>query len=112
MAEEKIDPVPLQDETDSEALEQQQQQQQRIKPIPSPNFVKPFHTTQLLVGDPQLADPKLLYDRVLVDAECTHDGSISHLDKCDKVGWEGFEERYQDPQKMDELEELQVFDPL
>jgi hypothetical protein len=25
-----------------------------------------------------------LYDRVLVDAECTHDGSIKHLTKYDK----------------------------
>ncbi|KAJ3216064.1 hypothetical protein HDU67_009944 [Dinochytrium kinnereticum] len=75
---------------------------------PRSNFVKPFHATQLLRGDLQIySDPFLLYDKVLVDAECTHDGSISHLDKCDKVGWERFAERYEHPEKMDELEVLQ-----
>ncbi|KAI9011529.1 S-adenosyl-L-methionine-dependent methyltransferase [Gaertneriomyces semiglobifer] len=41
--------------------------------------LKPLHATRLLRADPQHKDPSLLYDRVLVDAECTHDGSIAHF---------------------------------
>ncbi|KAJ2835279.1 hypothetical protein J3B01_003622 [Coemansia erecta] len=29
-----------------------------------------------------------LYDRVLVDAECTHDGSLAHVQKYERWGWE------------------------
>ncbi|KAJ2868702.1 hypothetical protein GGI22_000707 [Coemansia erecta] len=29
-----------------------------------------------------------LYDRVLVDAECTHDGSLAHIHKYNRWGWE------------------------
>jgi hypothetical protein len=32
-----------------------------------------------------------LYDRVLVDAECTHDGSIKHIAKFREGGWGQFE---------------------
>ncbi|KAK7200281.1 NOL1/NOP2/sun family [Novymonas esmeraldas] len=38
--------------------------------------------------DPRAAPPPLLFDRVLVDAECSHDGSVAHMqlgdvDECD-----------------------------
>ncbi|KAI8919870.1 S-adenosyl-L-methionine-dependent methyltransferase [Powellomyces hirtus] len=49
--------------------------------------LKPFHATRLLRTDPQLSHPAHLYDKVLVDAECTHDGSIAHLVKYDRAGW-------------------------
>lgn len=39
--------------------------------------VKPFWAPKLLRSDPQTS--QRLYDKVLVDAECTHDGSISHI---------------------------------
>ncbi|KAI8853711.1 S-adenosyl-L-methionine-dependent methyltransferase [Chytridium lagenaria] len=72
-------------------------------------FLQPFHVTRLLAGDPQIqSNPSLLYDKVLVDAECTHDGSISHLEKCIKEGWDRFEERYQGSTSIEELEILQV----
>ncbi|KAJ3193819.1 hypothetical protein HK101_004034 [Irineochytrium annulatum] len=70
-------------------------------------FVKPFHATRLLREDTQLNSASLLYDKVLVDAECTHDGSISHLLKCDRVGWDKFESYFFDPVKMNALERLQ-----
>ncbi|KAI8082564.1 S-adenosyl-L-methionine-dependent methyltransferase [Gilbertella persicaria] len=42
-----------------------------------PETVKPFWASRLLRFDRQIkAD---LYDKVLVDAECTHDGSILHI---------------------------------
>ncbi|KAJ3245249.1 hypothetical protein HDU77_009517, partial [Chytriomyces hyalinus] len=43
--------------------------------------VKPFHATKVIIGDLQIKSAALLYDKVLVDAECTHDGSIAHLKK-------------------------------
>ena len=30
----------------------------------------------------RLKTPTRLYQRVLVDAECTHDGSVKHVAKC------------------------------
>lgn len=38
--------------------------------------IKPFHATRLLRNDLQHKHEALLYDKVIVDAECTHDGSI------------------------------------
>jgi 16S rRNA C967 or C1407 C5-methylase (RsmB/RsmF family) len=38
------------------------------------SFVKPFFANRLIRSDPQTVFT--LYDKVLVDAECTHDGSI------------------------------------
>ncbi|TPX55085.1 hypothetical protein CcCBS67573_g09516 [Chytriomyces confervae] len=69
--------------------------------------VKPFHATKLVIGDLQIKSGALLYDKVLVDAECTHDGSIAHLKKCNQMGWEKFESTFFDPAKMDNLETLQ-----
>ncbi|KAI9220964.1 S-adenosyl-L-methionine-dependent methyltransferase [Blastocladiella britannica] len=56
----------------------------RADALPTSNDHEPvrvFHASKPLRGDPQLAfaDGRGLYDRVLVDAECTHDGSIAHL---------------------------------
>jgi 16S rRNA C967 or C1407 C5-methylase (RsmB/RsmF family) len=47
------------------------------------------------------------YDRVLVDAECTHDGSIKHLSKFASWGWETFEKRFLEPSRLATLETLQ-----
>ncbi|KAI9184078.1 hypothetical protein H9P43_003131 [Blastocladiella emersonii ATCC 22665] len=38
-----------------------------------------FHAAKPLRNDPQVDDDACLYDRVLVDAECTHDGSVAHI---------------------------------
>jgi 16S rRNA C967 or C1407 C5-methylase (RsmB/RsmF family) len=52
--------------------------------------------------------PTELYDRVLVDAECTHDGSILHMQKFEQNwGWDAFETRVLDPQRVAELGSLQ-----
>lgn len=48
-----------------------------------------------------------LYERVLVDAECTHDGSVRHLSKYAAWGWETFEQRFLDPTRLRDLEGLQ-----
>ncbi|KAJ3331727.1 hypothetical protein HDU76_002390 [Blyttiomyces sp. JEL0837] len=76
-------------------------------PTPGPSKMKPLLVTQLLAGDLQVLSKELRYDKVLVDAECTHDGSIAHLKKCDRVGWEKFEAYFFDTEKMNGLERLQ-----
>lgn len=42
------------------------------------DIVKPFWAPKMLRFDRQL-NSGVLYDKVLVDAECTHDGSILHI---------------------------------
>ena len=48
------------------------------------------------------------YDKVLVDAECTHDGSIKHLAKFAQWGWETFERRFLDESRLADLADLQI----
>ncbi|KMZ65691.1 putative Ribosomal RNA small subunit methyltransferase [Zostera marina] len=48
------------------------------------------------------------YDKVLVDAECTHDGSIKHVQKFEHWGWETLQRRLLDAQRMDNLMHLQL----
>ncbi|KAJ2406536.1 hypothetical protein H4218_002701 [Coemansia sp. IMI 209128] len=40
-----------------------------------------------------------LYDRVLVDAECTHDGSLVHVQKYEQWGWEQLDAQVVDGNK-------------
>jgi len=49
-----------------------------------------------------------LYDRVLVDAECTHDGSIRHLQKAASQGWAHFVQQSLDPERLRGLPQLQL----
>ncbi|KAJ3295415.1 hypothetical protein HK104_002678 [Borealophlyctis nickersoniae] len=69
--------------------------------------IKPFHAPKRLRSDPQIKSPEFLYDKVLVDAECTHDGSVVHLLKYDRVGWDTFESKFLDPKRLNNLEKLQ-----
>jgi hypothetical protein len=49
------------------------------------------------------------YDKVLVDAECTHDGSIKHIQKFEQWGWKTLERRVLDAERTDtNLKALQV----
>eukprot|EP00048_Salpingoeca_helianthica_P024258 m.30858 g.30858 ORF g.30858 m.30858 type:complete len:387 (+) comp9274_c0_seq2:1657-2817(+) len=48
-----------------------------------------------------------LYDKVLVDAECTHDGSLKHITKYDQWGWDTFQERFLNPDRLAGLQQLQ-----
>ena len=48
------------------------------------------------------------FDRVLVDAQCTHDGSLRHLSKYNEWGWDAFREHVLvGPEHLRELESLQ-----
>jgi len=47
------------------------------------------------------------FDKVLVDAECTHDASSRHMSKFDKWGWSTMERRWNREGRLDSLESLQ-----
>ncbi|XP_026405646.1 uncharacterized protein LOC113300726 [Papaver somniferum] len=46
------------------------------------------------------------YDKVLVDAECTHDGSIKHIQKFDQWGWKTLQHGVLDAERTDTLANL------
>ncbi|KAL0300365.1 UNVERIFIED_CONTAM: tRNA (cytosine(34)-C(5))-methyltransferase, mitochondrial [Sesamum angustifolium] len=48
------------------------------------------------------------YDKVLVDAECTHDGSIKHIQKFEQWGWTTLSRRVLDAERTDALTVLQL----
>ncbi|OVA04131.1 Bacterial Fmu (Sun)/eukaryotic nucleolar NOL1/Nop2p [Macleaya cordata] len=48
------------------------------------------------------------YDKVLVDAECTHDGSIRHIQKFEHWGWKTLQRRVLDAERTDTLAHLQA----
>lgn len=48
------------------------------------------------------------YDKVLVDAECTHDGSFKHIQKFEQWGWETLQRRVLDAKRSDDLMQLQL----
>ena len=48
-----------------------------------------------------------LYDKVLVDAQCTHDGSIKHIRNHIQSGWKYYDPQHFSPSGLDDLYELQ-----
>ncbi|KAK9948414.1 hypothetical protein M0R45_003990 [Rubus argutus] len=48
------------------------------------------------------------YDKVLVDAECTHDGSIKHVQKFEHWGWDTLQRRVLNADRGDSLTALQL----
>ncbi|XP_015889744.3 rRNA (cytosine-C(5))-methyltransferase NOP2C isoform X2 [Ziziphus jujuba] len=48
------------------------------------------------------------YDKILVDAECTHDGSIKHIQKFEQWGWKTLEHRVLHAERTDSLTVLQL----
>ncbi|KAL5797157.1 hypothetical protein ACOSQ2_001977 [Xanthoceras sorbifolium] len=48
------------------------------------------------------------YDKVLVDAECTHDGSVRHIQKFENWGWTTLQRRVLDAERTDNLTSLQL----
>lgn len=47
-----------------------------------------------------------------MDAECTHDGSIRHIQKFENWGWTTFQRRVLDAERTNSLTVLQVSDSL
>ncbi|KAF7809642.1 putative NOL1/NOP2/sun family RNA methylase [Senna tora] len=48
------------------------------------------------------------YNKVLVDAECTHDGSVKHIQKFEHWGWKTLQRRVLDAERTDNLHVLQL----
>ncbi|XP_073298648.1 uncharacterized protein [Primulina huaijiensis] len=48
------------------------------------------------------------YDKVLVDAECTHDGSVRHIQKFEQWGWATLSRRVLDAERTDDITVLQL----
>ncbi|KAF5735946.1 S-adenosyl-L-methionine-dependent methyltransferases superfamily protein isoform 1 [Tripterygium wilfordii] len=48
------------------------------------------------------------YDKILVDAECTHDGSVRHVQKFENWGWQTFQRRVLNAERTDSLTTLQL----
>ncbi|KAK7293748.1 hypothetical protein RJT34_16621 [Clitoria ternatea] len=48
------------------------------------------------------------YNKVLVDAECTHDGSVKHIQKFEHWGWRIIQRRVLDAERTDDLHVLQL----
>ncbi|XP_024400981.1 uncharacterized protein [Physcomitrium patens] len=48
------------------------------------------------------------YDKVLVDAECTHDGSLRHIVKYNEWGWDTFERRFLNEERIASITSLQL----
>jgi 16S rRNA C967 or C1407 C5-methylase (RsmB/RsmF family) len=67
--------------------------------------ITPFHSTKLIRNDLQKTPG--LYDKVLCDVECTHDGSIAHVQKYIDKNWEGFRKEFLDPDRISGLKDLQ-----
>lgn len=67
--------------------------------------IKPFHASRLIRNDDQSG--RQLYDKVIVDAECTHDGSIAHIEKYLKNNWENFDTQFLDTKRLEGLQDLQ-----
>jgi 16S rRNA C967 or C1407 C5-methylase (RsmB/RsmF family) len=81
--------------------------ERELEPFP---LVKPFYATKLIRHDTQKSLRR--YDKVIVDAECTHDGSVAHLEKYMKdsgfrtPNWDDFLTQLDD-EKLVSLEVLQ-----
>lgn len=49
-----------------------------------------------------------ILDQVLVDAECTHDGSVKHIQKIENWGWTTLQRGVLNAERTDNLTVLQV----
>ncbi|RKP08565.1 S-adenosyl-L-methionine-dependent methyltransferase [Thamnocephalis sphaerospora] len=69
----------------------------------------PFYAPKTMRHDPQIKHSALLYDKasVLVDAECTHDESLAHVQKHEAKGWSELEEAFLAPDRLRDIDQLQ-----
>ncbi|KAI3657573.1 hypothetical protein MP638_002685 [Amoeboaphelidium occidentale] len=72
--------------------------------IELPHSQKPFYCPK---GIRNTATYFGLYDKVLVDTECTHDGSVAHIFKMLNSGGKEDLERFLDKERLQNLENLQ-----
>lgn len=79
----------------------------RASPFAYTKLSKPFHSTSEYRKRPGIVEDMRLYDKVLVDAPCTHDGSIKHVQELFKCNWKSFDCHSLAPESLSELYELQ-----
>ena len=65
-----------------------------------------FHETTAFRKRPTGNGPSE-YDKVLVDSQCTHDGSIKHIRKHSQQNWKGFDLTQFHPSNLKKLHDLQ-----
>ncbi|KAI9472801.1 S-adenosyl-L-methionine-dependent methyltransferase [Coemansia mojavensis] len=66
--------------------------QSASKELPGEDPAKPWFGTKMLQSKYACLGTEL-YDRVLVDAECTHDGSLAHVVKYERWGWDRLDQQ-------------------
>lgn len=78
----------------------------RRKTTPSPLVTSCWKLEE--EASPTKEDGPVLFHRVLVDAECTHDGSVRHIQKFGtQWGWDTFDRRVLNPERLRGLTQLQ-----
>ncbi|CEP13889.1 hypothetical protein [Parasitella parasitica] len=97
--------VPAPSRLGNKMIDPEESEQDGARKRQKTSLVEPFWSARLLRHDKQTSNT--LYDKVLVDAECTHDGSIAHILKYEKWGWDAFETNFMDPRRIDNIAELQ-----
>ncbi|KAG0215101.1 hypothetical protein BGX28_000806 [Mortierella sp. GBA30] len=73
----------------------------------NPEKMVPFFAPKILRNDPQSGSEAYKYDKVIVDAECTHDGSIAHILKYESWGWDSFHKNFMSQDRLESLSDLQ-----
>lgn len=66
-----------------------------------------FHESTAFRKRPNRPIPSGHYDKILVDAQCTHDGSIKHIRKHRDNNWEGFDLSQFEAENLESLHCLQ-----
>lgn len=72
-----------------------------------PPALRPFHETTAY-RKRRVTRTARCYDKVLVDAQCTHDGSVKHVRKQMDAAWRGFDLTQFEPARLAELHALQL----
>ncbi|KAJ2452151.1 hypothetical protein EV183_003133 [Coemansia sp. RSA 2336] len=75
--------------------------------LPKEVPVKPWFATKMLQSTYACLGTEL-YDRVLVDAECTHDGSLAHVAKYERWGWDRLDEQVVNNDRPQSVPRLQL----
>jgi 16S rRNA C967 or C1407 C5-methylase (RsmB/RsmF family) len=69
--------------------------------------LRPFHESTWLRKRPTQGSTTRLYDKVLVDAQCTHDGSVKHIQKHRSNDWKDMDLSQFAPESLEKLYQLQ-----
>lgn len=79
----------------------------RAKPFSYPWSSIPFYSSSEYRKRPGILLESGTYDKVIVDAPCTHDGSIKHVQELVKCSWKSFDFKILGETRISELYDLQ-----